>query len=234
MNQYPIIALLLLASATVSGESYEKNELPCVAEICVGDGLEDLAKVKWDRAANPMSIALGKPEYADSRAIRPDDLARLKALYRDNIGQAAPYLAIGAFDGKALPALASLKTTCGPHALEGTFTTQSGHPTKVRIALVPDEQDLSTQRWTVISISRTFPAAQSGTQRADIRQQLEDRYRRFNRSKGIPRGVRGQFSIIYTGMWNDTIGFELRLAPVLGEKYKLHPACGGATPISVD
>jgi hypothetical protein len=63
-----LLSLFLFLSAPMLGfaQSYEKNGLPCIAELCVGDGLEELSRIKWDRAKSALSL-MGKPDYVGSR-----------------------------------------------------------------------------------------------------------------------------------------------------------------------
>ena len=111
-----ILALSLMATQSIcSAQQVEKNGLPCVAELCLGDGLAELSKVHWDRAHN------------------------------------------GYFDSKTLTSLARVTVACTPNERFGTYTTQSGNPTRVSIALIPNQTDTTKHQWTVHQFRARFP-----------------------------------------------------------------------------
>jgi hypothetical protein len=85
--------------ALVRAQSYEKNNMPCVAELCVGDGLADRFHVKWEPAKDP----IGTP--VRSRSLAPYELARTSETFRGNVKLVAPYLSAGTFDNNTLPLL---------------------------------------------------------------------------------------------------------------------------------
>jgi len=228
--------LLLSLPALGFAQSYEKNGLPCITELCIGDGLEELSKVKWDRAKNAFSL-MGNPDYVGSRPLGASDLTTVKQVYRGDVSKAAPYLSYEAFDAKAIPLLASITAACARKELQGTFTTESGNPTTVKITLLTDKNDVAIQRWAVTSISRSFPAALSAAQQADIRKQLDERYGRFSFSRGRQPGVEATYDIIAANPFmGGKYGFFLLLNPRPHEyeRYLQHPACGGQQKISVD
>ena len=73
MNRFLPLFLLLSAPMLGFAQSYEKKGLPCIAELCIGDGLEELSKIKWDRAKNAFSL-MGKPDYVGSRPLQASDV----------------------------------------------------------------------------------------------------------------------------------------------------------------
>ena len=236
MNRYLPLFLLLSAPTLGFAQSYEKNGLPCITELCIGDGLEELSKIKWDRAKNALSL-MGKPDYVGSRPLGPYDIATVKQIYRGDVSKAAPYLSYEAFDAKAIPLLASITAACARKELQGTFTTESGNPTTVKMALLTDKNDIAIQRWAVTSISRTFPAAVSAAQQADIRKQLDERYGRFSFSRGRQSGVDATYDIHAADpVLGGKYGFSLFLnqRPNDYELYLQHPACGGKQKISIE
>ena len=126
MNRYLPLFLFLPAPMLGFAQSYEKNGLPCITELCVGDGLEELSKIKWDRAKSALSL-MGKPDYVGSRPMGASDITTVKQIYRGDVSKAVPYLSHEAFDAKAIPLLASITAACGRKELQGTFTTESGN-----------------------------------------------------------------------------------------------------------
>jgi hypothetical protein len=236
MNRSLPLFLFLSAPMLSFAQSYEKNGLPCITELCVGGGLKELSELKWDRAKNALSL-MGKPDYVGSRPIGAFDIATVKKIYRGDVSKAVPYLSYEAFDAKAIPLLANITAACGRNELRGTFTTESGNPTTVKIALLTDKDDTAIQRWTVTSISRSFPAAISAVQQADIRKQLDERYGRFSVSRGRQTGVDATYAIHEADpVLNGKFGFSLLYNQKFNdyERYLQHPACGGKQKVSID
>ena len=236
MNRFLPLFLFLSAPMLSFAQSYEKNGLPCVAELCVGDGLEKLGEIKWEHAKSALSLT-GRPDYVGSRPIAAHEITAVKQIYRGDVSKAMPYLSYEAFDAKAIPLLASITAACGRKELQGTFTTESGNPTTVRIALLTDNNNVAIQRWTVTSISRSFPAAVSAVQQVDIRRQLDERYGRFSVSRGIQTGVEAAYAIHEAiPVLRGKFGFSLFLnqRPDDYERYLQNPACGGKQKIAID
>lgn len=235
MNRYLPLVLVLAVPTLGFAQSYEKNGLPCITELCIGDGLSELGKVKWDRARNSFSLP-GTPDYVGSHPLIASQVESVKQVYRGDTTQAAPYLSYEAFDEKAIPLLANVTAACSKQELQGTFTSQNGNPTTVKIELLSDKKDVAIQRWTVISIWRTFPTAVSGAQKADVRKQLDGRYGRFSFTRGIRRGVAAIYAIRDDPLIQGSYGFILSLNTPVNEyeREREHPACGGKRKVSVD
>jgi hypothetical protein len=236
MNKWLPLFVLLSAPTLGFAQSYEKNGLPCITELCIGDGLQELSKIKWDRAKSAFSLP-GKPDYAGSRPLGAAEITSVKQVYRGDVSKVVPYLSYESFDAKAIPLLASITAACGRKELQGIFTTESGNPTTVKITLLTDKNDVAIQRWTVTSISRSFPAAVSAAQQADIRKQLDERYGRFSFSRGRQSGVNATYGIHEANpALGGKYGFSLLLNPVpnVYERYLQHPACGGQRKISIN
>ena len=229
---------LMVLWAVVAGcgaaqaQELQKNGLPCVAEICLGDGIDALGKVQWDRAKNPFSTP-AKPLYTATRKLREGEMKMLQAQFRGDLSAAGPFLSDKMFDALALPALARVSAACAPHELIGTYTTSAGNPTRVGIALIPDQTDTSKQQWTVISITRSLPAAVTEQQKNDARAQLAERYQAFDlrKTKNAKPGE-GRMSINNSG----NFGFFLLLFRGIEEadRMKQHPQCGGGAKVKLD
>ena len=235
MNRSILISLGLLLSAAAFAQQFEKANLPCISELCVGDGFAELSKIQWDRAKPIFSGPDNKPVYVDTTRVQDRDLKFLQETYHGAIGPVAKYLQAEAFDQKALPLLQGVTADCGIHQLLGTYSSQGGNPTTVKISLRPLENDTATQHWVVVSISRLYPDAVTQAQRVDIEKQLQSRYRRFDLANGIPRGVGGSFSIHPSG-FSAPFGFSLLFMnnPNELERRRQHPQCGGSKKVSVD
>jgi len=235
MSRKAVCFLSLLIPATALAQGYEKSGMPCISELCIGDGLPELGKIKWDRAKSDFSIT-GKPDYVGSRPLPATAITLIKNVYRGDVTKAAPYLNYQAFDASGLALLPHVTAACAVQELRGTFTSQNGNPTTVKIALLSDKKDVAIQRWTVTTISRDFPSAVSAAQKADIRKQLDERYTRFNVSRGIQRGIDALYSIHDDPLLKGPYGFNLSLKIPFNEleRERQHPACGGQRKISVD
>ena len=115
------------------------------------------------------------------------------------------------------------------------FTSKSGNPTIVGITLVPDAKDVNVQRWTVVSISRNYPQAISGTQQADIKKQLDERYGKFSERRGRQRGITSFYGIHNDPLLKGSYGFHLSLfQEARADRYRMNSACGGDKKISID
>lgn len=224
---------LLVVSHICTAQEFEKNGLPCVAEICLGDGISELSKVSWDRAKNPFSSPQ-KPLYTATRKISENEMKSLQSRFRGELLQAAPFLYDNMFDLGALPVISRVTVACTRHELIGTYTTSSGNPTRVGITLMPDQSDTSKQQWTVVSIARTFPRAISIEQKAEVEAELAKRYHPFgakNTNIRNPKPGEGRFSLNFI-----SFGFNLFLFRGMDEenRMKLHPACGGSAKVRID
>jgi len=226
-----VLTAALLVSVSATAQQYEKNGQPCVAELCVGDGIAEIAKVKWDTAVGSFSIGNQYPPVAGSK-VSDSDLKRLKTVYPEVSGASAPYLQDKKFDNAALPALAKLGVQCSQDYLEGNYTTANGNPTHVRISLIPDAKDSSKQTWFVTLISRQFPASVTNEQRAEVRSQLQERYKRWLEKRSNPKPGESRVEI---DRYNDV---KLNLVNFQGleeaNRRKQHPQCGGTAKVGID
>jgi hypothetical protein len=100
-----ICSLVLLIPTTIPAQQYEKNGLPCIPELCIGDGLPELGKIKWDRAKSDFSIT-GKPDYVGSQPLTATAVTLIKKDYRGDVTKATPYLSYQASDNNGLALLA--------------------------------------------------------------------------------------------------------------------------------
>lgn len=232
MNTYLTGALLLAVSGVAFAQNYEKNHLPCVAEVCIGDGLDALGKISWERARGRISFG-GKPNYVDANNLTTSQLSGVKQIFRGNVVSAAPYLSYESFDAKGLPLLSGVTAACSRKELTGSYTTQSRNPTTVYISLVPNFDDPAKQSWRVVMIVRKFPEAKSNPQIADVQKQLDERYGKFKTQMGNRRAGTANYE-----SKRDFDGMTLYLSWYRGvkeqESYMLNAACGGTKKPSVD
>jgi hypothetical protein len=221
------LALPLLAVQPASfGQSLEKNGLPCVAEICLGDGLTELAKIQWAPAQTSFKIN-NKVQATADRKLSDDDMRVLKASY-PNLGDGAPFLYEKQFDNSALAALGKVTTACDVNELFGTFGS-SNAPTKVGISLMPSATDPTHQQWTVTSIVRQFPSASTIEQKADLTLLLKRRYAKFGAgSRELPPANPGEGRFFLGGMANFGFGLSMVRSPDEGDRMKTSALCSTA------
>jgi len=225
---------MFLIANICAAQEFAKNGLPCVSEICLGDGIAELSKVQWDRAKNPFS-SQQMPLYTAVRKVNASETQIVKLKFRGDTEQAAPFLLDQQFDALALPSLAHITAACEQNELIGTYTTQSGNPTRVGISLIPRQSDTSVQHWTVTSIVRTFPKAVSAEQKAEVEAELTNRYYAFGANNpGIKNAKPGEGR--FFSNYGSTFGFHLSLFTGIDKanRLKLHPSCGGTTKIKID
>lgn len=218
---------LLFLQPAAFGQELEKRGLPCVAEICLGDGIAELSKIQWTPSQSAFKIN-NKAETTGSVKLSDDKLRHVKVIF-PAAGDAAPYLHANQFDANALPALAQVTTACQSNELIGTYGAGGNAPTRVGISLTPSLADPSKQVWTVTTIVREFPSAVTNEERAEISHYLKRRYWKFG--AGNPTTVLakpGEGRFFPSGMTR--FGFGLSLARIDDEAARLqrHPACANA------
>ena len=219
------LSLLALQPASFA-QGLVKNNLPCVSEICLGDGLTELAKIQWTTANTSFKIN-NKVQATANRKLSDDDLRVLKAAY-PNVGEAAPFVYEKQFDSSAIAALARLTAACDVNELFGTYGTSSA-PTKVGISLMPSLADPSRQAWTVTSIVREFPSASSIEEKADLTALLKRSYGPFGAgSRELPPAKPGEGRFFLGGMANFGFGLSLVRATDEGERMKTNALCAPA------
>lgn len=242
MNAMKVVGVLLVQSAflastlcsaaeqsvtsdtNVSISEFTKNGVPCIKELCLGDGLDELRKILWDVVKDKASAMIVKSSMAD-----------LEKKYRGNFTASAPYLA-GTwrqlrFDNQALSKLDEVIAACADTpSLTGTYISSNGNPTTVEIDLVPTASNME-QKWTVTSIRRSFPDGLKN-QREEISAQLDARYGAFDYKKHVMQMVHKDGDAQYVG---DGYGFTIKtLWPHITERLQLHPACNGTKRINID
>jgi hypothetical protein len=227
------LGAMLLAAAAVAAQPVEKNGLPCVVEVCLGDGLEVLSGIDWQPALSPRGSA-AKPLLVRDRPLETADRSSVARQYRGVPDAAAIWLADRRFDREGLRALAGVKAACAEHWAEGSYVSSGGNPTTVMIKRLPD--GAGGQRWTVVSIRRQVAGAVTTEQRREAEAALKERYAAFDMMRR-PRPATSQrawFQITSATQW----GFMLTMGsdPQLSEQLRSHAACGGTggKPASLD
>lgn len=221
------LALPLLAmQSTCLAQDLERKGLPCVGEVCLGDGVAELSKIQWAPAQSAFKID-NKAQLSAARKLSEDDMRTVKAAF-PNAGDAAPYLHFKQFDAAALPSLSRLAAACETHELFGTYGANTETPTRVGISLTPSQADPGKQVWTVTTIVREFPSALNNVQKSQITSQLNQRYAKYGAgTPNIPQAKPGEARFFPSGMTR--FGFGLSLIRNADEAARLrqHPVCGG-------
>lgn len=179
-----IFAVAILAfffSSTSFAQPFQKNGLPCLKEICIGDGLPELAKIQWERSFDRMSVLEKRPKLIADNKVSAVVRTSVRENFLGNendILAIVPYLSANAFDGVALPKLSGILATCREETLTGMFMSQSGRKTEVDLRLMPTA-DGAEQKWTVVKIVRLFPENLTNEQKQDLANQVQKEYINF-------------------------------------------------------
>lgn len=237
-----LLGLALLASCTCSSQALEKDGMPCVKELCLGDGLQELQKLNWEPARRfPEGFSPADGISIASRRASNSDLAEMLKNFKGPaaaIRAASAYLPIdyrtGHFDAAVLPLLAQIEAACIPYALKGRYTPAGGLPTVVSIALFASA-DAASQSWRVYEIQRYFPKNLTVDQVAQVNGQVEGSYKQWIDGKRHVYIIKARppfagsevsFSLSSTGM-----GDSLSL---YRDQSMRHPLCGGTQKFQIN
>lgn len=226
-----------------ANNEYSKNGLPCVAEICIGDGLNELAKIKWDKAQESTYGMTKGPVYTSSIKPTTLEIQTLSKIWKGNIAPVAKYLPQvsvlpGKLDGDSVKSLSAITATCSQVGLVGSFISSGGNLTSVAIRLKSWDKDFSNQNWTVVGITRFFQTAISDTQKNELQKQLDQRYKSFI----YPFETSVKVGLGSYEMTLAPLGGHVAYALVLGrnvesndrERLARHPYCGGSEKVNLD
>jgi hypothetical protein len=218
-----VAVTLCAAHATSMGQTLEKNDLPCVAELCIGDGITELSKIQWAPSQTAYKVN-NKVQLTAEKKLSDDDLRMLRTIY-PAVGDAAPFLHEKTFDTTALPGLSRVTAACQTNELTGTYGAGGDTPTRVGISLTPSQADPKIQVWTVTTITREFPSAVSNEDRAAISKLLTRRYGKFGAGTRTVPDKPGAGRFFPSGL--SKFGFGLSLNRGTDEEQRMlqHPAC---------
>jgi hypothetical protein len=205
------------------GQALEKNGLPCVAELCIGDGITELSKIQWTPAQSSYKVN-NKVQLTSEKKLSDDDLRMLKSTY-PLAGDAAPFLHEKTFDAAALPLLSRVGVACQVNELTGSYGTGTDTPTRVGISLTPSLSDPTKQSWTVTTITRDFPSAVSNEERAAISKLLTQRYGQFGAGTRTVDDKPGAGRFFPSGMAKFGFGLSLNRGNDEAARLMTHPAC---------
>lgn len=223
---FKVIAVALtLCGAHVYGlgQPLEKNGLPCVAELCIGDGLAELAKIQWTPAQSSYKVN-NKVQLTAAKKLSDDDLRMVNSTF-PTAGEAAPFLHDRVFDASALPVLSRVAAACQANELTGTYGAGTDTPTRVGISLTPSLADASKHIWTVTTITREFPSAATNDARAEITKLLTRSYGRFGAGTRTVEDKPGAGRFFPSGMAKFGFGLSLNRGSDEAARLMAHPSC---------
>ena len=178
--QIGALAVSMLAASGSFGQALEKpGGYACVPELCIGDGMDELKKIKFQPATqwrlrvtdgswwNNSGAQSKVPALLDIKKPIPKEYASTVSRYLESlrgdpkaVSAAMPYLAYGNFDNRALEVVEKIDAVCpnfyGGIVLQARYTGANDRLTTVAIQLVPDEQGAG-QSWRVVGVDRYFP-----------------------------------------------------------------------------
>lgn len=157
--------------------NFEKNGFPCVAEICIGDGLLELQNIHWQ-------LVEEKDIESDTRI---EILRDIKLGLKGNFPtQVIPFLVAYKFDATVLPMISGITAVCGIKYggyLRGNYVSDNGNRTEVGISFMPKSIDSTEQQWTVSRIRRYVETRMNEQDVVAAEHKLGERYTKF--VKGI-------------------------------------------------
>lgn len=205
-------------------QELEKKGLPCVAELCLGDGIAELSKIQWAPAQNSFKVN-NKVQLTSTRKLSDDDMRALRGTW-PVVGEAAPYLYDKQFDNGALPILTRVAAACESNELFGTFGAEGETPTRVGISLTPSLSDPAKQEWIVTTIVREFPTAVSNDDKSMMTKLLNKRYSKFGAGRvDVPPAQVGEGRYFPGGMNRFGFGLSLYRGNDEAQRLKANPAC---------
>ena len=229
------VFLALHSGASMAGE-YEKDGWPCVRELCIGDRLDDLSKIKWEK------VALKKQEKKKPSTTVADDVERVFRGSRSaGVNGPSASMAVlvqyfessgGTFDSGLLKELPKLYT-CNQLQLKGVFYTASGLKTEVTILLIP-LPDAQSQEWRVVSITRYWQTSMTNDQRSTLISTVEGNYFAYVGDKRRPTPAAANVNSLWLSLrWLDSDYFRPNEGLNSVDRVDLHmnhPSCKPKAP----
>ncbi len=221
MKYILLLTISLISAPSFSAEQYEKNGYPCMSNICLGDDLQTLKKVKWEPVKNIKAFA------------RKEDLRKINKTYRgkeEDLAQATPYLKKG-FDNSGLDLMQKVKAACDINAVSGKFMTESGNKTHVVVMMMGPP---GKQRWQVSMIKREFEGVVTQAQQLEVKNELLKRYAKFDPANAAKAKVKPKGVLVMIPFGKLSAQFNLIHGLSSIDELKSDPLCGGTKKISID
>jgi len=210
-----LLSVLGLHSPVMAAEAF-KNGQPCMDGLCIGDGLAEVAKLKWDPAVVHVPFEPKVP--ITTLKVTDQRRAQIERIYRGDLGKAMPFLAGSSFDQTAVPVLRGLAVCEHRGGIAGTFTGKDGNPVKVGLTLLPEPGDPKVQRWMVTNFERHYLKAKTIEQQDAIRAQMDVLYEAAIKTD-VPRG-QGMYH-----MSGDRVYLTMKVGREGYAALKQHPLC---------
>lgn len=176
MRRLVHFALLIGVASFAHANDGTKNGMPCVGEICIGDDIQSLSKVKWQPST---TMLIGKPlsSMTNTGALVQEWKGKVAPSAHGFLPDAVPYLSQKTFDNNGISKLSKIKGFCDriPLDLTGKFKSESGYETSVGVNVEPGP-DPSSQALRVIRIIRSYPQSMTIAQRKELQEQFKQRY----------------------------------------------------------
>lgn len=223
MRNIKFLQLFLLSAGIAFSPVTFAAEMPCVKEVCLGDGLDKLRGIKF----KPVNSARAEKLSARKRADRAE-------LFGFQGGEAPAYVLLGEFDENVLSDMGNIKTACRySNVLEGAYVSESGHKTNVQVSIWPDKS--GNMKWVVKGISRAYKGLQSRGESEQLIQDLREKYAQWDAAKnGQPKP--GNAGMMLIPLREPVL--SLMLAPtaemIQAEIYKNNPLCKPAKKVNLD
>lgn len=158
--------------------AHVKEGLPCVAELCIGDDVLQLAEdLAWQPVVNP---ANGVPLAASRVSTAYLDHLKLAVRGPDAAVEAvAPYWVLRRFDADGLRALSAIRAICGTLGfagrLQASYLGGAGELTEVGFEPIASA-DAAQQRFRIVEIRRFPPPGTDAAQLQAIAAAARSRY----------------------------------------------------------
>lgn len=199
-------------------------EMPCVKEVCIGDGLDKLRSIKFQPVNTSRVEKLSKRKRAD----RVEKYGGFKDT------QPPDFLILAEFDENALDDIAKIKAACSPlNELNGIYISESGHKTNIHLALWPDKS--GNMEWLVKGIGRAYKGLQSRGEADQLIQDLREKYAKWDTGKvGQPKPWEAGMMLVPVREPVMTLFLAPSLEVIYADAYKKNPLCKPTRRINVD
>jgi hypothetical protein len=198
MSKYFEISIALLSlglansivTQAIASERYEKNRMPCVAEVCIQDNIQELTNINWIPVDKELRNVPNKNQNKGWKAI--GDSKALQNLL--------PYLSGGIIDKKGIKLLPQIKGFCTMPRFNPIFLAhyigKDGKHVQVTFSLLPSS-DQKSQKIVVSEIKKLISNTEiSPSQTESLFAEAEKRYPSSNKG-GSPTTVLIQPDINY-------------------------------------
>jgi hypothetical protein len=182
-------------------DSNEKNKMPCLEGICIGDDIQSLKDISWVSADKK----LGKNKNYGWKIVGSPKV--LQSLL--------PYLSGQIIDRNGINLLHGIKGFCtialGGNIFSGYLQSKDGKPIEVRFNLVALSND-KEQKIIVTEIRKRIATTDIGSQRESLQSEVERRYPSSNKILSRTNAVvqssmsGGEIKAVYLRLYSKGMG----------------------------